>query len=143
MRGASGTVFTSNGASHAWDAKPVLPEVEMGAEHFGRLVRLLQVGKEVSLEMDTRTTFLMSDSVENNVAAEIPGTDLKDELVILGAHMDSWHAATGATDNGAGTAMCMEAVRILKAIGVKPRRTIRIVLWSEGRARIAGEQGGM
>jgi len=137
-RGTMGTVFTSNGASRAWNAKPVLPEVEMGLEHIARLVRLLQAGKDVAVEMDTKTTFLMADSVENNVVAEIPGTDpkLKDELVMLGGHMDSWHAATGATDNGAGTAMAMEAVRILKAIGVKPRRTIRIVLWS-------GEEQGL
>ncbi len=137
-RGTMGTVFTSNGASRAWDAKPVLPEVEMGFESLARLVRLLQAGKEVAVEMDTRTTFFMTDSVENDVVAEIPGTDpkLKDELVMLGGHMDSWHAATGATDNGTGVAVCMEAVRILKAIGVKPRRTIRIVLWS-------GEEQGL
>lgn len=137
-RGTMGTVFTSNGASRAWDAKPVLPEMEMGSEHLARLVRLLEAGKDVSLEMDTRTTFIMNDSTESNVVAEIPGTDpeLKNELVIIGAHMDSWHAATGTTDNGTGVAVMMEAVRILKAIGVKPRRTIRIVLWS-------GEEQGL
>ena len=137
-RGTMGTVFTSNGASRAWDARPVVPEMEMGSEHLNRLVRLLEAGKEVALEIDTRTTFLMEDSVENNVVGEIPGTDpnLKDELVILGGHMDSWHAATGATDNGAGASVAMEAVRILKAIGIKPRRTIRICLWS-------GEEQGL
>lgn len=137
-RGTMGTLFTSNGASRAWDAKPVLPEMELGSEHLARLVRLLEVNKEVALEMDTRTTFNMSDSTESNVIAEIPGTDpkLKDELVILGAHMDSWHASTGTTDNGTGVAVMMEAVRILKAINVKPRRTIRIVLWS-------GEEQGL
>ena len=90
------------------------------------------------MEMDTKTTFLMADSMENNVVAEIPGTDpkLMEELVMLGGHMDCWHAATGATDNGAGVAVCMEAVRILKATGVKPRRTIRILLWS-------GEEQGL
>lgn len=137
-RGTMGTVFTSNGASRAWDAKPVLPEMEMGIEHLARLSRLLTAGKEVKLEMDTRTTFLMADSIENNVVAEIPGTDprLKEQLVMLGGHMDSWHGGTGATDNGTGVAVCMEAVRILKAIGIKPRRTIRIVLWS-------GEEQGL
>ncbi len=137
-RGTMGTVFTSNGASRAWDAPTVLPELEMGAEHINRLVRLLDAGKEVSLEMDVNNEFIKTDSIENNVVAEIPGTDpkLKGELVMLGAHMDSWHAATGATDNGAGTGVMMEVMRILKAIDVKPRRTIRLVLWS-------GEEQGL
>ncbi len=135
-RGIDGTVFTSNGASRAWNAKPVLPEMEMGAEHMDRLIRLLDAGKEVSLEMDMDNTFLTADSIENNVVAEIPGTDLKDEVVLLGAHMDSWHAATGATDNGTGSAVVMEAIRILKATGLKPRRTIRVILWS-------GEEQGL
>ena len=137
-RGTMGTLFTSNGASRAWDAKPVLPEMELGSEHLARLVRLLEVGKTVELEMDSRTTFLTADSTECNVVAEIPGTDpkLKDELVIIGAHMDSWHASTGTTDNGTGVAVMMEAVRILKAVNAKPRRTIRIVLWS-------GEEQGL
>jgi len=142
-RGTMGTLFTSNGASRAWDAKPVLPEMEMGSEHMARLVRLLQAGKEVVLEMDTRTTFSMSDSTENDMVAEIPGTDpkLKDEIVMLGGHMDSWHAATGATDNGAGTAVVMEAVRILKTLKIKPRRTIRIVLWSGEEQGLLGSRG--
>ncbi len=142
-RGSMGTVFTSNGASRAWDAKPVLPEMEMGSEHLGRLIRLLEVGKDVSLEMDTRTTFLTADTTENVVVAEIPGTDpkLKDELVMLGGHMDSWHAATGTTDNGTGSAVMMEAIRILKAIDVKPRRTIRVVLWSGEEQGLLGSRG--
>ena len=142
-RGTMGTVFTSNGASRAWDAPQVLPEMEMGSEHIGRLIRLLEAGKEVSLEMDTKTTFLTADSVENDVVAEIPGTDpkLKEELVILGGHMDSWHAATGATDNGMGTSVAMEAIRILKALDIKPRRTIRIVLWSGEEQGLLGSRG--
>ena len=142
-RGTMGTLFTSNGAPRFWNAKPVLPEVEMGSEHLGRLVRLLEAGKEVKMEMDTRTTFITDDSMENNVIAEIPGTDpeLKDELVIIGAHMDSWHAATGATDNGTGTAVMMEAARILKAINIKPRRTVKIVLWSGEEQGLLGSRG--
>ncbi len=142
-RGTMGTVFTSNGASRAWNAKPVVPEVEMGMEHLARIIRLLKAGKDVEVEMDTKTTFLMTDSMENNVVAEIPGTDpkLKDELVMLGGHMDSWHAATGATDNGVGVAMAMEAIRILKATGFKPRRTIRIVLWSGEEQGLLGSRG--
>jgi len=142
IRGTMGTVFTSNGASRALDAKPVLPELEMGQEHIARMLRLLDAGKQVSLEMETRTTFY-TDSIENNVVAEIPGTDknLKSELVMLGGHMDSWHAATGTTDNGTGTAVAMEAVRILKALDVKPRRTIRIVLWSGEEQGLLGSHG--
>jgi carboxypeptidase Q len=140
-RGTMGTVFTSNGASRAWDAPQVLPEVEMGSEHLGRLTRLLEAGKDVSLEMDIKTTFLMNDSTENDVVAEIPGTDLSDELVILGGHFDSWHAATGATDNGTGAAVAMEAIRILKSLGVKPRRTIRLVLWSGEEQGLLGSRG--
>ena len=137
-RGTMGTVFTSNGSSRAWNAPKVLPELEMCYEHLARLIRLMESGKEVALEIDTKTTFQQVDSIDNNVIAEISGSDpaLKDEVVMLGGHMDSWHAATGATDNGAGTAVAMEAIRILKATGVKPRRTIRVALWS-------GEEQGL
>ncbi|MBL7684387.1 MAG: M20/M25/M40 family metallo-hydrolase [Flavipsychrobacter sp.] len=140
-RSTMGTVFTSNGASRAWDAKPVLPELEMGIEHLNRIERLLKDKKKVSLELNVQNTFLMNDSTEYNVIAEIPGTDLADEVVMLGAHMDSWHGSTGTTDNGTGTVICMEAVRILKAIGVKPRRTIRIALWSGEEQGLLGSNG--
>jgi len=142
-RGNMGTVFTSNGASRAWDAKPVLPELEMGSEHIYRLERLLAAGKKVSLEMDIKTSFSMADSTEYNVVGEIPGTDkeLKNEIVMLGAHMDSWHAATGTTDNGTGTAVTMEAVRILKKLNIHPKRTIRIVLWSGEEQGLLGSRG--
>lgn len=142
-RGTMGTLFTSNGASRAWSANPALPELEMGAEHINRLIRLLEAGKTVSLELDIRTQFLTKDSVENNVVAEIPGTDkrLKNEYVMLGAHMDSWQGSTGATDNGCGTAVVMEAVRILKAINIKPRRTIRVILWSGEEQGLLGSRG--
>lgn len=142
-RGTLGTVFTSNGASRAWDAKPVLPEMELGAESMNRLLRLMDAGKKVTLEMDTRTTFLTTDSMENNVVAEITGTDpkLKTELVMLGAHLDSWHASTGATDNGAGSGVMMEVMRILKVLDVKPRRTIRLVLWSGEEQGLLGSRG--
>lgn len=142
-RGTMGTVFTSNGSSRKWDAKAVLPELEMGSEHLGVLGRLIEAGKRVSLEIDTRTTFLTDDSTEYNVVGEIPGTDpeLKEELVMLGGHLDSWHASTGATDNGTGSVVMMEAIRILKAIGVKPRRTIRIALWSGEEQGLLGSRG--
>src|SRR5207342_2371185 len=81
------------------------------------------------------------DLMAYNTVAEIPGTDLKDELVMLGGHMDSWHSGTGATDNGAGVAVAMEAVRILKALDLKPRRTIRIALWSGEEQGLLGSRG--
>lgn len=140
-RGNMGTIFTSNGASRAWNAKAVLPELEMGIEHINRLQRLLDDKKSVSIELNVQNTFLTNDSTEYNVIAEIPGTDLKDEIVMLGAHMDSWHGSTGTTDNGTGSAVVMEAVRILKAIKAKPRRTIRIVLWSGEEQGLLGSRG--
>jgi len=140
-RGMHGTYFTSNGAPYAIDAKPVLPEMEVSAEHFGRMVRLLEANQEVEVELDTKTRFL-DDPTGYNVVAEIPGTDkkLKAELVMLGGHLDSWHAATGATDNAAGTAVMMEAVRILQAAGLKPRRTIRIALWGSEEQGLHGSK---
>ncbi len=142
-RGNMGTVFTSNGASRAWDAPSVLPEMEMGSEHIQRILRLLTAGKQVTLEADIKTKFLMNDSTEYNVIGEIEGTDeyLKDEVVMLGAHMDSWHASTGATDNATGVIVAMEAVRILKALHVKPKRTIRIALWSGEEQGLLGSRG--
>ena len=99
--------------------------------------------KEVTLELEVKNTFLMTDSIENNVIAEIPGTDpkLKNEVVMLGAHLDSWHAATGATDNGAGSGVMMEVMRILKALDIKPRRTIRLALWSGEEQGLLGSRG--
>jgi hypothetical protein len=113
----------------AW--RPTYPGFVLAREQYGRIVRMLDKKQPVklSLSLEVRVT----DNVEGfNVVADIPGTDpaLKDQIVMLGGHFDSWHAGTGATDNGAGSAAAMEAVRILKAIGVKPRRTIRVALWT-------------
>ena len=140
--GSMGTVFTSNGASREMDAKPVLPGLEVSREHINRIIRLLDAGKTVTVEVEVNTRFF-NDSIENVVVAEIPGTDknLKAELVMLGGHMDSWHAATGTTDNGTGTVVAMEAIRILKALDVKPRRTIRVVLWSGEEQGLLGSRG--
>ncbi len=136
--GAMGTVFTTNGAPYAWNATEVLPAVEMATEDINRITRLLTAGKKVNLEMEINNQFLKEDSTGYNVVAEIPGMDkaLSAEVVMLGAHIDSWHAATGATDNAAGVAVMMEAVRILKTLNLQPRRTIRIALWS-------GEEQGL
>ncbi|MCC8410349.1 M20/M25/M40 family metallo-hydrolase [Mucilaginibacter sp. UR6-1] len=136
-RGTDGTVFTTNGASYADTAKAVAPELETSGEDYLRILRLIKGGQKVELEADIKTQFFTEDMQEYNVVAEIPGTDkkLKDQVVMIGGHLDSWHAATGATDNAAGSAVMMEAMRILKAVGFKPKRTIRIALWS------AEEQG--
>jgi Zn-dependent M28 family amino/carboxypeptidase len=108
-----------------------MPWVIVGAESYGRVVRILEKNIPISLELDMQNTFYDQPDVFN-IIAEIPGTDpkLKDEVVMLGAHLDSWTFGTGATDNAAGSAMLMEAMRILKALNVQPRRTIRIALWT-------------
>lgn len=107
------------------------PSFVMAKEHYGRIVRLLDKKIPVTLEVSLQTRFY--DNVEgDNVLAELPGSDpaLRDEVVMLGAHLDSWHSGTGTTDNGAGSAAMMEAMRILKATGLSPRRTIRLGLWT-------------
>ena len=118
------------------DAPPIVPQVVVAVEHYNRLIRMIQRGAPVQLEFNVSAKYHDQDLMSANVIAEIPGTDLKDEIVMLGAHFDSWHSGTGATDNAAGSAVCMEAVRILQALGLKPRRTIRIGLWS-------GEEQGL
>jgi hypothetical protein len=119
-------------AAGSWNPKEpeVLPSLTLAAEHYGRLARLLDKGVAVDLEINVAARYLPDVATQWNTIAEIPGTDKKDEIVMIGAHLDSWHAATGATDNAAGVVACMEAMRILKEIGARPRRTIRIALWS-------------
>src|SRR5262245_55485206 len=107
-----------------------LPELVLEPEHFGRIARLLDANVDVELELDVDAHLIEEDLMQWNTIAEIPGTDKKDEVVMLGAHLDSWQSGTGATDNGAGSAAVMEAMRILKAVGARPRRTIRVALWS-------------
>ncbi len=137
-RGSDGTIFVSSGGSYQPDAEAGPANVELSSDDYLRMQRLIEAGIPVKIEADVRTRFYKDDLKGYNVIAEIPGTDanLKSELVMLGGHLDSWHAATGATDNAAGCAVMMEVVRILKATGVKPRRTIRIALWS-------GEEQGL
>lgn len=125
---------------YAKDAPTISPQIVMSAEHYNRIVRLVQAGEEVKLSARIDVKFYDEDPMAYNTIAEIPGTDLKDEIVMLGGHMDSWHAGTGATDNGAGVAVCMEAVRILTALGLKPRRTIRIGLWSGEEQGLLGSE---
>jgi hypothetical protein len=119
------------------------PMLSLAVEHFNRLARLADRGVPVEIEMDVKTTFHNNngDLSGYNVIAEIPGSDLKDQVVMVGAHLDSWHGATGATDNAAGTAVVMEAMRILKATGLKPRRTIRLALWTGEEQGLLGSAG--
>ncbi|RZK49484.1 MAG: M20/M25/M40 family metallo-hydrolase [Pedobacter sp.] len=142
-RGGHGTFFTSNGASYRLDAKPVSPELEVSAEDYLHILRLLRGGEKVELEAEVKTTFHTQDPKGYNVIAEIPGTDpkLKNEIVMIGGHFDSWHSGTGATDNAAGSAVMIETMRILKAIGFQPKRTIRIALWSSEEQGLFGSRG--
>jgi len=122
----------------AWDktAPKITPQVVVAAEDYNRMARIIQQGEKIRMAVDLAVKFHEEDLMGYNTIAEIPGTDLKDEVVMLGGHMDSWHAGTGATDNAAGVAVAMEAVRILKALNLQPRRTIRVALWS-------GEEQGL
>ncbi|GAA3960861.1 M28 family metallopeptidase [Mucilaginibacter dorajii] len=142
-RGTDGTVFTTNGASYADTAKAVAPELETSSEDYQRILRLVNAGKPVQMEADIKTQFFTDDLQGYDVVGEIPGTDkkLKDQVVMIGGHLDSWHAATGATDNAAGSAVMLEAMRILKTIGFKPKRTIRIALWSSEEQGLFGSRG--
>jgi len=135
-----GTVFVQAGGSWKTGETAAVPQVTMALEQWDRIARLLEQKKEVELELNVANTFYDNDPMQYNTVAEISGTDKKDELVMLGAHLDSWHSGTGATDNGAGTVVQMEAVRILKALDVKPRRTIRIALWTGEEQGLLGSQ---
>ena len=141
-RGTDGTVFTTNGASYADTAKAAAPELETSGEDYLRILRLVKAGQKVEMEADIKTQFFTDDLQGYDVVAEIPGTDkkLKDQVVMIGGHLDSWHGATGATDNAAGSAVMLEAIRILKATGFKPKRTIRIALWSPEEQGLFGSR---
>jgi hypothetical protein len=135
-RGDGGTVFVQSGGSRNAQDPPTVPQIVLAIEHYNRIVRVLEKNIPVTLELDVRNTFYDADPSAFNIVAEIPGADKADELVMLGAHFDSWHSATGATDNAAGSAVMMETMRILKASGLRLRRTVRIALWT-------GEEEGL
>lgn len=118
------------------NAPAIIPQIVTASEHYNRLVRMIEQGESLKISVDLDVSYDDSDAMAYNTIAEIPGTDLKDEIVMLGGHMDSWHSGTGATDNGAGISVAMEAARIIKASGLKPRRKIRVALWS-------GEEQGL
>src|SRR5688572_5667727 len=122
--------------NRSFDVNKVVPTVVMSNEDFGRITRILNNGTEVVLEFNIVNRTYPEGATSYNTVAEIRGSDKADEVIMLGGHLDSWHAATGATDNAIGCAIMMEAARILKALNVKPRRTIRVALWS-------GEEQGL
>jgi carboxypeptidase Q len=146
--GSGGTFFDDNGATlgrtpYLADKRVKVPVVVAAIESYGRLYRLTQVHAPCSVEINVDTKFTGEHEHGFDTVAEIPGTDpkLKDQVVMVGGHLDSWIAGTGATDNGAGTIVAMEAVRILEALGVKPRRTIRIALWTGEEQGLFGSKG--
>jgi Iap family predicted aminopeptidase len=142
-RGKDGTVFVGSGGSQGKDDPMPLPAVVVSLEQYNRIIRILQKEVPVTIEVEVQARFTLDDLQGYNVVAEIPGTDkkLKDEIVMLGGHFDTWHAGTGATDDGAGCAVAMEAVRILKAVGIQPRRTIRVALWDAEEQGFVGSRG--
>ncbi len=146
--GGTGIIFDDNNANLIRGAQTretavTIPNAVMMIEHYNRLARLLQNHVPVKLEVDIETRFTGDHEHGFNTVAEIPGNDprLRNQVVMVGGHLDSWISGTGATDNGAGSVVAMEAVRILKAIGVKPRRTIRIALWSGEEQGLFGSIG--
>ena len=122
--------------SYDKNAAQVTPQLVLAVEQYNRIVRMIQAGEKPKMSVELKVEWQDADPMGYNTIAEIPGSDLKDEVVMLGGHMDSWHAGTGATDNGAGVAVAMEAARIIQALGLKPRRTIRVALWT-------GEEQGL
>jgi carboxypeptidase Q len=135
-----GTVFVQSGGSFKSGETTKVPALTIALEQWNRIARLLAQKQDVELELNVVNKFYDDDLKQYNTIAEIPGTDKKDEVVMVGAHLDSWHTGTGATDNGAGSVVMMEAMRILKALDIKPRRTIRIGLWSGEEQGLLGSQ---
>jgi hypothetical protein len=138
IRGRDGTIFVQGGGAYAVNAPENLLDVVVAVEDYNTIYRLVQRNIPVKMEIEVKTSFNTRDTKGYNVIAEIKGTDptLKEQLVMIGGHLDSWHSSTGATDNAAGCAVMMEALRIIQTVGVKPRRTIRIALWG-------GEEQGL
>ena len=137
QRTDGGTLFVGAGGSFRANAGDVVPSATIAVEHYNRMIRVLEKGLPVTVELNIQTRFHEEVRPNGfNLLAELPGTDLAHEVVVLGAHFDSTHAGTGATDNAAGVAAMMEAARILRAVGARPRRTIRVALWG-------GEEEGL
>ena len=146
--GGTGIIFDDNGANLAQSAqkpenKVTIPNAVMMIEHYNRLARMVEAHVPVEVEVNIETKFTGDHEHGFDTVAEIPGADpkLKDQVVMVGGHLDSWISGTGATDNGAGSIVAMEAMRILKALGVEPRRTLRIALWSGEEQGLFGSLG--
>jgi carboxypeptidase Q len=153
-RGDGGTVFVQQAsvatntknksekraAPQSFEARGrIVPQIAVAAEHYNRLLRMVEAGESVQLTIDLRASDEVPDKgMVSNTIAEIPGTDKKDEVVMCGGHLDSWHGGTGATDDACGVAVGMEALRILKTLGVQPRRTIRFAAWTGEEQGIFG-----
>ena len=138
-----GTVFVDGGTGYDMRFEATLPEMKTSRENYLKLMRLIKDNKKVELEMNVQNTFYDRDLTGYNFVAEIPGTDplLKSQIVMLGGHLDSWVGGTGATDNAAGCIVMLEAMRILKTLGIQPRRTIRIALWGGEEQGLFGSFG--
>jgi carboxypeptidase Q len=146
--GGAGIIFDDNGANlvrgaQTKDTAVTIPNAVMMIEHYNRVARMLEHNVPVTIELNIDTKFTGDHEHGFDTVAEIPGTDpkLKDQVVMVGGHLDSWISGTGATDNAAGSVVAMEAVRILKSLGIKPKRTIRIALWSGEEQGLYGSQG--
>jgi len=135
-RGDGGTLFVQSGGSRDAKDPPSPAQIVLAVEQYGRIWRTLEKKVPVTLQIDADNKFFDADLNAFNIVADLPGADKADEVVMLGAHFDSWHTGTGATDNAAGSAVMMEAMRLLKTSGVKLRRTVRIGLWG-------GEEEGL
>jgi len=139
-RGDGGTLFVQSGGSRNASDPPSPPQVVLAVEHYGRIARTLDKHIPVTLQFDIDNKFYDDDLNAFNIVGELPGSDKADEVVMLGAHFDSWHTGTGATDNAAGSAIMMEAMRLLKTSGVKLRRTVRIGLWGAEEQGLIGSK---
>lgn len=139
-----GTIFLGAGGSRvAGEAGTGLPQVTLAVEHYNRMVRVLDEGMPVNVELNIDVAFHPETPDRQNgfnIIAELPGTDLADEIVLIGGHFDSWHAATGATDNATGSAAMLEVLRIIKTAGLRPRRTIRVALWGAEEQGLLGSR---
>ncbi|MDQ3069506.1 MAG: M20/M25/M40 family metallo-hydrolase [Acidobacteriota bacterium] len=143
QRTDGGTVFVGGGGSRTDVPGAQVPQVTLAVEHYNRMVRLLEHNVPVTVALDIETRFHDETAAQPNgfnIVGEIPGTDKADEIVLIGAHFDSWHGATGATDNATGSAAMMEVLRILQTSGLKPRRTIRIALWGAEEHGLIGSR---
>ena len=138
-----GTIFPGNGGSRDPNAPKQVPSATLAVEHYNRLVRMLEHGQPVRMEVNIQTKFHPETDPEGNafnIIAEIPGSDLADEVVIMGAHFDTYPYATGATDNTTGSAAMIEALRVIQKLGLKPRRTIRLALWAAEEQGLLGSR---